>query len=337
MWYNNFFTIDTSCNKMSQSKMAKYKNNQAWQNEFCRNLIDAQNRYHIENLPSTCSQRVIQQGLLWSGAVCFFKMQESVLCLPAVPDGSGLNLYGDYAGAYVYGANGFNRHISVMLPGSEENAEIAKTISGLHTSGDPQGVLVWENDMLRPFIQQIIYYTEMMSQTLRKIEVATRYAAVGHVFVADESIAKTAEATIRSIYDDNVDHVISSGIFDPTKFQAVNFTENPTSLQSLTAAYEWYSSQYRILCGTAAASNMDKKGENLISDEIHVGDEYAEMQSQHVIDCIQRRLDVANEFLGTNMAVVRGGESYDDISDDEGIDDGSVPGDHPGGSAGDDQ
>lgn len=336
MWYSNYFSIDTGCNKMTASKLAKYKNSQVWQNEFSRNLIDSQNRYHIEGLPDTCSQRVVQQGLMWAGAVCFFKLGESVLCLPAVPDGSGLNLYGDFAGCYVYGANGFNQRVMTKMPGSDECQEIAKTISGSHI-GEPTGVMVWENDMLRPFIQQIIYYTDMMSQTLRKIEVATKYAAVGHIFVADESIAKSAEATIRSIYDDNVDHVISSGIFDPSKFQAVNFSENPTSLQSLTAAYEWYSSQYRILCGTAAASNMDKKGENLIADEIHVGDEYAEMQSQHVIDCIQRRLDIANEFLGTDMHVERGGESYVEVQGDEGTDAGLVPDDDSGRPSDDDQ
>ena len=318
MWYNPLFSIDTQGNKPTQRKLAKMKNDQVWRNEFVRNVIDAQGRWHIKGLPETCSQRVFQQGMLWNGCVCEFKMGESVLCLPATPDGSGMNLYGDYAGCWVNGANGFVQHVKLMMPGSDECRELEKTVTGFKEPGEPMGVLIWENDLLFPFINQVVYYSDVMTNTLRKIEVAARYAAVGHIFVADESIAKTAEATIASIYEDNIDHVISSGIFDPSKFQAVNFSQNPTSLQNLTAAYEWYANQYRMLCGTAGASNMDKKGENLISDEVHVGDEYTKKQTGNRLDSLQRRLDVANKLFGLNQTAEEGGEHNDDIFGSEG-------------------
>lgn len=113
MWFQDNLNIWVDPSKMKRSKLSEFENNFVFQNVFYTFLSDALNRYDIEGLPPTCSKRVILQSLLWNGTVFFFKFNGSWLALPGLPDGSGLNLYADYGGAYVYSANGYNKKIAL--------------------------------------------------------------------------------------------------------------------------------------------------------------------------------------------------------------------------------
>lgn len=330
--------------RKEKNKISKLRDTPVWQNIFSQLYCDAQNRWHIEGLPDTCSQRIIQQGILEKGAVCLYKKDGAYICLPATPT-DGVTMYSENGKCRVYGANGFTEEVSLVLPGSDEAPILEQTSTHLKHQ-KPTGALIYEREgplyssvPAIPFINTVRYYADILADLLIKTQIAAKYAAIGHIFTADESIAQQVEATIRKIYDENEEHVVSTGFLDPSKVNALTFSANPTSIQSLTSAYEWFMSQYKIACGTAAQSNLDKKGENLISAEVHAGDEYAEMQSQHSIDCLQRRLDIANKTFGLNMKAVKGGESYEPDDDIQDYEDGNggVPDDYSGGSAGDDQ
>ena len=69
-------------------------------------------------------------------------------------------------------------------------------------------------------------------------------------------------------------------------------------------------------------TNIDKKGENLIEDEISINEEYTNLSLQKRLDCINRHLDMFNELYGENLHATSNEEikeenSYDDISGDE--------------------
>lgn len=332
--YNNLFSIGlgyTPSGKQTNKKLNKYKNDYVFANELIRNVTDALHRYKIEGIPDTCSERVIMQSLLYYGFVFFFERQGNLLALPGNPDGSGLNAYGDFAGAYVYGANGYNERVNVYLPGSDEASFLSKTINGQKTR-DYHAVMVRENELLYPFIRQTVYYSERMADTLRKIETATLNSAVPYVVTAEESIVNTVREYFNK-RDNNEAYIISSGIFPADKIEIMPFDIQPQSITALTGVYDWLANHYRELCATRSSTNLDKKGENLLSAEIHIGDDYTQGQGDKILECLQSGLDDCNKIFGTNMSVI-----VEEVTEGENIsvdEDGaeSVSGDDTGGPA----
>lgn len=303
-WFNNYMSINTAItsSKLSNSKLNKYKNDFVFRNEYVRNLLDALGRYKIDGLPETCNSRVVLESLLWYGCVFFFDVSNSVIALPGMPDGSGINVYGDFGGAYVYGANGFNEHIKVYLPGSDESEFLNKTISGV-SSYDSFGVMVRENKLLFPFINQVVYYSEVMADLLRKIEVASKNLATPYIITAEESVIDTVKKFFKN-RDENSEYIISSGIFPADRINLLPFDIQSDSIKTLSATYDWVCNHYRELLAVKNTTNIDKKGENLISDEVNINDQYTQNQSDSIEDCIQSGLDDVNKIFGLNLKIV---------------------------------
>lgn len=297
MWYSGLISgLATTPTKLTRRKLNKWKNDIVFQNEFCRNVLDGLHRYKIKGLPDTCSERVVIQSLLWTGTVFFFEKEGSLFALAGMPDGSGVNVYEDFAGAYVYGANGYNEHINVYLPGSDKARFLTETING-QANADARGVMVRENELLFPFINQTYYYAERQMDTLRKLEVAEKNAAMPYIIAAKESVVNTIN-TMMQKRDENESYILSTGVFDPSKdIKMFPFEISADSIRTMTATYDWYRSQYKVLCGQMANLNVDKKGENIISDEISVDQEYVESQYNNVIQSIQAGLDDVNEIF----------------------------------------
>lgn len=319
MWYNGLCNLNGYVPgvKKTQKQLNRWKNDFVFQNEFIRNMTDAMNRYHIENLPDTCSQRVILQSLLWTGTVYVFEKSGNLIALPGAPDGSGLNVYGDYGGAWVWGANGFNEHIKLFLPGSDESTFLKKTINNLPVDG--QGVMIRENPVLYPFINQVIYYSDRMADTLRKIETAQKNAATPYIITAEESIVNTVKEFMNR-RDNNEEFIVSSGIFPADKISLLPFDIQADSIQTMTEVYDWLGSHFRELCSVKNTTNIDKKGENLIEDEVNINDQYTAMQGDKVLDCLNEGCDYVNKIFGENWKAVSNTpeevNAYDDIQTD---------------------
>lgn len=324
MWWTNNLCVWTDNKQPSHAKLSKMKNNFVFQNEYFRNLLDALHRYKIEGLPETCSQRVILESLLFNGIVFFFEKNNDVLALPGCPDGSGMNAYGDFGGAWVYGMNGFNERISLMIPGSDESVFLTKTVSGNNKTG--RGVMVRENKLMFPFINQVIYYSERQADTLRKIETAQKNAATPYLIVAEQSVVSTVKNYMER-RDNNEEIIVSSGVFPADKVSLLPFDIQSDSIKVMSETYDWYCNHFRELCSVKNMTNIDKKGENLLTDEINISDEYTKNQSENILDTIQEGLDLANQIFGLHM-IVKGGEKDDDIS---GMDEGK-PGSLPDGN-----
>jgi hypothetical protein len=123
---------------------------------------------------------------------------------------------------------------------------------------------------------------------------------------------------------DNDDVIpVSTGVLDIDKFNLIPVEANADNVKSASELVEWYENKYRELCGTHANTQVDKKGENLISDEVHANDEYTEKKSDELIDCIQHYLDLVNSQFGLHITVNRKEkEIQEDNAGMEGEDDG---------------
>ena len=73
--------------------------------------------------------------------------------------------------------------------------------------------------------------------------------------------------------------------------------------------------------GMSNNTNIDKKGENLITDEISINEEYTNLSLQKRLDCINRHLDMFNDLYNQNLKAVENNtikevNSYEDIYGD---------------------
>lgn len=302
----------------NKRKLAKLKNMQSFQLIFNRLANDALKRYDFEGLPETLSKRVILQSLLWHAGVCFFEKGGALFALPAAPSGE-YNIYGEPGTAEVYSLNGaFNEPVNLYIHGSDENAFIAKTEGIKYGKG--KGVMVWENEQRFPFINSVMYYAFAISDAMRTLDVIKQNLKQPNVIVAEEAVVPTVKQYLKD-REDNVDSVISSGVFDPKKVSIIPFDVNGTSLNDITSLIEWYENKFRELCGVDNNSQMDKKGENLIQAEVSVNDEYTDSNTEKATEVIQRGLDDVNKIFGTSIKVVEV-EKDDDLSgsDNKGAD-----------------
>lgn len=336
LWYGNLFNIYTGRDfiqgKPTRTKLAKAKNSLVWQNVFSQLFTDALNRYEIKRLPETCSHLVCMMSLAIYGSMCFFEKENNLLCLPCAPTGDGFNIYGDPAKAWVFSANGkLNEEYKLYLHGSSEAAFLKQTTSG-RQSGEAKGVFIRENALLYPFINHVFYYTDCIADSLRTLDISRHNLKKPYLITAEESVVPTVEAFLKK-YDENEDSIVNTGIFDVNKLKVLPLNANNENIKSVTALCDWYYNKYKELCGVKNNSNIDKKGENLLSEEITVNEEYTEGSVEKCLEYIQLGLDDVNKLFGTDMQVVAKEQeenANEDIFRDSSDDRKSLPGDSIG-------
>lgn len=300
MWYNNLFGIWLDPKSTTRKKLAKRTNTFVFQNTFTKLVQDAMNRYRINGCPDTVSERVVLASLLFYGYVFFFKKNGNVLALPGLPDGSGINAYGDFAGAYVYGCNGYNERISLLMPGADDSRFLQKTIEGSYYK-DGTGVMVRENPMLYPFVNTTYYFANCIADTYRTADVCRKNMKRPFIIVAEESVVPTVKKYFEDV-EDNLEYVVSSGVFPADKISVQPFDNNPDYVKVASGLIDWYEQKYRELCGfDNMGGQIDKKGENLISAEVTQNDSYTEQNVDQVLKYINKDLELVNEKFGTNM------------------------------------
>lgn len=324
-WYDGLFCvpIDLQGSTKNKKKLAQFKNIAAFQLAFSRFVEDALGRYDFDGLPDTINKRVLMQSLLWHAGVVIFEYKGSLLALPSAPTGE-LNIYGDPAAAEVFSINGMlNERVDLYIHGSDEQAFLAKTDT--IQTGKIRGVMVWENKQRFPFINTVMFYAKAVSDTMRTLDTVRSNIKNPQIFVAEESVVNTVKKYL-SDREDNMDAVISSGVFDPNKVSVIPFDNKGTSLSDVTSLVEWYESKFREVCGIDNNSQMDKKGENLIQAEVSVNDQYTDDSVQKLVETMQECLDDVNKIFGVNITVKKRGEKNEDISGDAGSGAGGMAG-----------
>lgn len=316
LWYDP--GIFLPANKIK--KLRKLENAYTQQLVFVSLANLALQRYHITGLPDTMSERTILQSLLWYGSVVFFRKDGNVFALPGVPTGDGYNVYGDPGSAWVFSRyNGkMYKSVKLYIPGSDESVFL-KELIGSRQEGDPAGVIVWENSMRYPFINTVAYYSEKIADCYRTLDITRYWLKRPLLLAGPEESAEGVKKVIQDL-DENPNAVYLSdklGISKTT--QLFNTNANGQNLQDITGLLEWYESKFRELCGIDSNSQIDKKGENLISDEISVNDQYQALSLDESLKEIQKWLDVVNKFFGFSLRVekneiIKDGDNDDDVS-----------------------
>lgn len=305
MWFNDYFIISMQGAK-SRKKLTKLQNNVIFITTFMRLFNDAINRYKFTGLPDTIDQRVLLESLCVYGNATFFEENGSLLCLPSVPSGKGYNMYGNPTSSWVFSRNGlFNKEIDLFIEGGVNAPVLEKGTGGIVSSSNKKGVMVWETYSRYPFINNTIYYAQSIADTLRTIDVDRKWLKRPFIPVCEESLVPSVKKMFDSMTDNDDFIPVSTGVLDITKFDLKPVEISPDIVKSASELVEWYENKYRELCGVHSNTQQDKKGENLISDEVHANDEYTDKTNDTMIECIQHYLDIVNKEFNTNIRVER--------------------------------
>lgn len=304
MWYYPGIYLGGAPGKNNRKKMRKYENDITFQMTFIRLINEALQRYKINGLPETISERVVLQSLLWYGCVVFFEKDGQLFALPGVPTGSGFNIYGDPGSAWVYSVmNGqYNKEVKLFIPGSDE-ATFLKQLIGTRQTGQPTGVIVWENKMRYPFINTVWFFSKRISNCYRTLDTTLYWLKRPLLLTGPEEYSEDVKDLIDGMEENPNAIYIRQLMGVQQSTTLLNTNANGQNLQDVTGILEWYENKFRELCGLDSNSQMDKKGENLITAEITVNDQYQEMSLDKSIEEVQKGLDYANKFFGLSMQV----------------------------------
>lgn len=296
------FMISLTGVKNTRKKLDKMKDMQVNYNVFFRLLNEAMKAYKFEGLPDTVSERVIVQSLIAYGSCVFFDKNGQLLCLPGVPSGKGWNIYGEPLSAWIYSKNGiFNEEIKLAVAGGELSSELRKSIGG-ETISNGKGVMVWENKARYPFINTIFEYADNIADTMITINEARIWLKNPWLPVCSEDQVLSVKKVFEAVRDNERIIPVSGSLTDMKSFDLKSLAIDPNVITNCISTVEWYEARFREMLGIDSNSQVDKKGENLTEDEIHVNNMYTEYNS--LMDYINEQLNLVNSTFGTNIKCV---------------------------------
>ena len=312
-------------NKLRSFKRANaYKNVFAFQNAFANAVTDGIHRYGIDGLPDTIPERHALLSNFWYPCSVLIEKEGGVVMMPACPSGE-FNANSDPGKAFAFSYNGYSEEVELVIPGGANSSFLRKNGFGGYMKDGRRAVFIRESEIMYPFVRYAIQYAEAIADTMRTLDVCRKNIKRPYVVFAEESVKPTVEKYFEQ-RDGNEEYVISSGVFDPNKIVISPIVTNTDSLNSVISMIEWYQSQYRILCGFGGNMNLDKKGENLTTDEIHSGDDYANSRTDYWIRSLNDGFEIANDLFGTSIKAVNRRDkeevknAADDFSADKGGD-----------------
>lgn len=305
-WFNPYFLIGFDGIPKTRKKLTQLQNRMVSQNIFFRLSDVAINRYKFNGLPDTVSERVILQSLFAYGCVCFFEKSGALLALPAAPCGNGWNIYGEPLAAWVFARNGnLNEEIPLFVDGGYNNKILRQGSLSTERKDEAKGVLVWETKMRYPLINETLFYADRIADTLRTLDINRKWLKRPFIPVGEDSIIPSILKMLKSIEENEEIVPVDTGVMDIDKFDMRPVDVSSDTINSVIALCEWYENKFREICGINNNSQIDKKGENLIQDEVSVNNDYTDFSVDRVIPVIQHYLDNVNSMFGTSITVER--------------------------------
>lgn len=317
--YNGFLIpiFQGDIGEMTKKKLTKYENSRTFWivfTQLCNMALSY--RYKLNNLPDTMDARVAKQSLLFYANVVLFDLDGVSLSLPGGPDGSAIDLYGNSQNAIVFSRNGrinFSVPLNYKYTGTPVTDKKNLMGMGKENNEVSNGVIVWENDMRQPFIWTVIYYAERIADTLRTLDMDRRWLKRPFIPRCEESEGNKFDESLKQFMNnEDFNTSVKARNIDKTDIFSVDMP--PELVTKVTQLYEWYMSQFKIACGIKSNSQVDKKGENLVSDEINIDDGFTNLNVTTITDIMQEQIDVYNKLSGNNInaeAIVEEEKEYD--------------------------
>lgn len=284
MWFNNFFPMFPDFS--SKKRLNQYKNQIEWQNTFVKWVNICLNLFEWDGLPDTISERYIEEALFVDGRVALVKDDNLGYLMLRVNPNYIYNIYGQFSKLNVYGFNGYNKQFDCYMEGADNT--------------NATSVLCRDNNLMYPFINYIITWTDRLTQAMRGIDVAS-YQLKHPYFIQCEESQKLSIETILKDVGANKPAIITTKSVSPDDFKILPTNANPAILQQMWDNYYKLENTLRTQLGIKNNS-MPNKSERLLVDEVNSDDE------QRLINIFlrlyQRQLfcEQANELFKLNIS-----------------------------------
>lgn len=265
-------------------------------------------------LTETMSERSMREGLLWYPIVAIFKVGDNWVNLPAVPGGRGFNAQGNFGDGYAYGKNGQVYHIAFHMQGEDETAFLKRT-PGVATGAYYEGYAIRARDNCAPLINTVIFYSEQIADLMSALANCTPLMHHPIALQANQKQRATAIKWYKEM-EQNIPFIFTPPVNDSSGrlFQAepVNLLANGDIVKPTVELLDWFNNQCLTEIGvTNMGSQVDKKGENLTTDEIHGTDEVTNIVVDNQVNLINQQIKELhiNEIEGLeNFRAQRGHE-----------------------------
>lgn len=323
-WFNPFFLIGFDGIPKTRKKLTQLQNRVVAQNVFFRLMDVALNRYTFTGLPDTVSERVILQSLFAYGCVCFFEKNGSLLALPSAPCGDGWNIYGEPLAAWVFARNGnLNEEVPLYVDGGFNSNLLTQGSLATPRKGQPKGVLVWESLSRYPLINETLFYSDRIADSLRTIDINRKWLKRPFIPVGEDSIIPSIVKMLNSIEENDDIIPVDTGVMDIEKFDMKPVDVTPDMISSVVSLCEWYENKYREICGIENNTQVDKKGENLIQAEVDTNNQFTDLSLDRILPVMEHNLETVNKVFGTSIGVERRQEKKEVTESEGGVTDGS--------------
>lgn len=284
MWFNNFFPMFP--NFTNKKRLNEYQNKIEWQNTFIKWMNICLNLFEWSGLPDTVSERYIEEALIIDGKVALVKDPELGYLMLRVNPNYIFNIYGQFSRLQVYGFNGYNKQFPCYMEGADNS--------------EAKAVLCRDNNLMYPYIQYLITWSDRLMQAMRGIDVASYQLKHPYFIQCDEQQKLSVETILKDV-SFNKPAIITSKSIDPDSFKILPTGANPAILQQMWDNYYKLENTLRTLIGIKNNS-VPNKSERLLVDEVNSDDE------QRLISIFmrlyQRQLfcEQANELFGLNIS-----------------------------------
>lgn len=284
MWIGNLFPMFQ--NFTGKKRLNQYQNMIEWQNTFTKWVNLCLNLFEWSGLPATVSERYIEEALLIDGKIALVNDENLGYLMLRVSPNYIFNIYGQFSKLNVYGFNGYSKQFDCYMEGADNSSAKA--------------VLCRDNNLMYPFIQYLIAWTDRLTQAMRGIDVAS-YQLKHPYFIQCEESQKLAIETILKDVSANKPAIITSKSVSPDDFKILPTNANPAILQQMWDNYYKLENTLRNLVGVKNNS-MPNKSERLLVDEVNSDDEQRLMNI--FVRLYQRQLfcKQANELFGLNIS-----------------------------------
>lgn len=281
--------------KKSQTNKAKYKNGIEYENTYVDLLLSSLDTFQWEGLPETVNERMLEWSLNINGSALIGEVDGSLLALLSNPDGS-LNVYGDPAGAWGSGFNGFIKHFGLYIPGGEN-------LLPINENGDNavNAVLCKDNKLMYPFNNYIREAAERISDAQRSVDTIAISLKSPVLITCEEKDVQNVKK-ILSDTTTNIPFVLGMGGLPYDTFKVIDMGANPEALKTLCEYRENQISQIREKMGISNNPENDKR-ERLLVDEVNVNNMQTVFSVSGRLKERQEFAERCNAFFGTNISV----------------------------------
>lgn len=280
-------------NAPSYKEATKFRNTLAEITTFSRYANIGSHRYEFEGVPEWMDERSIRESLLWYPLTAFFVVGDQTVCLPAVPGGQGYNAQGAFADGFAYAKNGKVYHLNFDMIGSD-NPVIRQT-PGPKVDAEFTGVCIRENDLCLPFINRVIYHTDMVADALRAFDNQRNLLKHPIGIYTTQEQKNTWQRWFKQLDDNepviffNKNKPRNGG--EPDKAEVVDLVGDHDFIKPTTEYVDWIDARFFAECGIQnGGQSMDKKGENLLNAEVHSADDVTSMVTQGLVDYINNQI-----------------------------------------------